>query len=122
MLLFSLSGFETGRQWFQMSSDSPIPFFGFDLLPRRSSTRPINAGSGDEISIQTAADGDSSRTAFEPRIIPTRQVPQDPAAPPQLEVIELPESGSSSDAGEDDPPADDFGEPFPEPIELSPGR
>ncbi len=120
-LLLLCSGCESGRQWFQMSSDSPMPFFGFDLLPRRSSTRPIGAGSDDEISIQTADERDGSRTAFEPRIVPTHTVVVEPVAPPR-KVIELPELRGSSTASDSDEPVDDFGEPFPEPIELSAGR
>jgi len=31
-------GCEVGRSWFSMSSDSPSPWFGFDLMPRRRTT------------------------------------------------------------------------------------
>lgn len=33
-----LSGCELGRSHFQMNSNSPSPFFGIDLMPRRSTT------------------------------------------------------------------------------------
>ncbi|MEW4488097.1 hypothetical protein AB1L42_08445 [Thalassoglobus sp. JC818] len=33
-----LSGCTVGNTWFQMNSNSPMPFFGFDLLPRRSTS------------------------------------------------------------------------------------
>lgn len=33
-----LSGCEIGRSHFQMNSNSPTPFFGIDLMPRRSTT------------------------------------------------------------------------------------
>ncbi len=117
LLLFS-SGCEFGRQWFQMSSDSPMPFFGIDLLPRRSSTRPINAGSDDTISIQTADDRGSNRTAFEPRILPTRPKVFEPAELPR-EAIEIPElHGRSTSTTHEATPHDGFGDPFPEAIEL----
>lgn len=32
-------GCEVGRSWFSMSSDSPMPWFGVDLLPRRKTTQ-----------------------------------------------------------------------------------
>jgi hypothetical protein len=38
LLAMSASGCEVGRSWFSMSSDSPSPWFGFDLLPRRRTT------------------------------------------------------------------------------------
>jgi hypothetical protein len=118
-VVLTSSGCQFGRQWFQMSSDS-MPFFGFDLLPRRSSTRPIAAGNDDELSIQTADDRESGRTAFEPRIIPTpsrdtRAVP--PAEQPN--AIELPSLGGRSNEFEAD--ADAFGQPFPEPLRMSAG-
>lgn len=117
-LLMLSSGCEFGRQWFQISSDSPMPFFGFDLLPRRSSTRPINAGSEDAISIQTADDRGHVRTAFEPRIIPTRPSTSEPVVQPR-ESIELPElRGRSISSDQSLPSHDGFGDPFPEAIEL----
>lgn len=33
-----MSGCEIGRSHFQMNSNSPSPFFGIDLMPRRSTT------------------------------------------------------------------------------------
>lgn len=33
-----LSGCELGRSHFQMNSNSPTPFFGIDLIPRRSTS------------------------------------------------------------------------------------
>lgn len=33
-----LSGCEVGRSHFQMNSNSPSPFFGIDLIPRRSTS------------------------------------------------------------------------------------
>jgi hypothetical protein len=38
LLLLVCSGCEVGHSWFNMSSDSPMPWFGFDLMPRRRST------------------------------------------------------------------------------------
>ena len=35
-LAVCLSGCQVRRTWFQMDSNSPVPFFGIDLLPRRS--------------------------------------------------------------------------------------
>lgn len=34
--LVPLTGCQVGRTWFQMDSNAPMPFFGFDLLPRRT--------------------------------------------------------------------------------------
>ncbi|RLS56331.1 MAG: hypothetical protein DWH91_07045 [Planctomycetota bacterium] len=39
LLLSTLSGCEVGRSFFQMSSDSPVPFFGVDLMPRRKTSQ-----------------------------------------------------------------------------------
>ncbi|TWT58654.1 hypothetical protein KOR42_20360 [Thalassoglobus neptunius] len=37
-----LSGCTVGHTWFQMNSNSPMPFFGFDLLPRRSTSAKVD--------------------------------------------------------------------------------
>lgn len=117
-MLLITSGCQFGRQWFQMSSDS-MPFFGFDLLPRRSSTRPIAAGDGDALSIQTADDREAGRTSFEPRITSTR----DTLTPPPLdqrEIIELPElRGRAEPAAAVEVSSDGFSQPFPEPFTPS---
>jgi len=35
-------GCEIGRSWMSMNSDSPSPFFGFDLLPKRRTSQTIS--------------------------------------------------------------------------------
>lgn len=35
--MLHFAGCEVGRTWFQMNSNSPTPFMGIDLLPRRTS-------------------------------------------------------------------------------------
>lgn len=37
LMLLSSSGCQTGRQWFQMDSNSATPYFGFELMPRKTS-------------------------------------------------------------------------------------
>jgi len=37
--LLASPGCEIGSRWFSMSSDSPMPWFGVDLLPRRKTTQ-----------------------------------------------------------------------------------
>ena len=39
ILVLMSSGCEVGSRWFSMSSDSPMPWLGFDLLPRRKTTQ-----------------------------------------------------------------------------------
>jgi hypothetical protein len=39
LLTISTSGCEVGHSWFSMSSDSPSPWFGFDLMPRRRTSQ-----------------------------------------------------------------------------------
>lgn len=56
VLLASSSGCEMGHQYFHMDSNSPTPFFGFDLLPRRSTSMKQRAE--DQKLIQLATDGD----------------------------------------------------------------
>lgn len=41
VLLLASSGCEVGHSWFSMSSDSPMPWFGFDLMPRRRTTQVL---------------------------------------------------------------------------------
>ncbi|WP_437225524.1 hypothetical protein SH661x_004102 [Planctomicrobium sp. SH661] len=41
LLLLASSGCEVGHQWFSMSSDSPMPWFGFDLMPRRRTSQVL---------------------------------------------------------------------------------
>jgi hypothetical protein len=48
LLIASASGCEVGRSWFSMSSDSPSPWFGFDLLPRRKTTNLTLPRPGDD--------------------------------------------------------------------------
>jgi len=49
VLLLACSGCEVGHRWFSMSSDSPMPWFGFDLMPRRKTTTQIlTPGRGEE--------------------------------------------------------------------------
>lgn len=44
LLLFAclFSGCQVGRSWFHMDSNSGMPFFGLDLLPRRETTLNID--------------------------------------------------------------------------------
>lgn len=39
LITMSGAGCEVGRSWFSMSSDSPMPWFGVDLMPRRKTTQ-----------------------------------------------------------------------------------
>lgn len=39
LLLLATSGCEVGRSWFSMSSDSSMPWFGVDLMPRRRTSQ-----------------------------------------------------------------------------------
>ena len=63
-----LSGCELGRSHFQMNSNSPTPFFGIDLMPRRSTssidpqskTRTVEAPGS---AVQSVAES-KPRTAF----------------------------------------------------------
>ncbi|SFI19519.1 hypothetical protein [Planctomicrobium piriforme] len=71
LLLATASGCEVGHSWFSMSSDSPSPWFGFDLLPRRrtSQVMPRMPGERDTSSsakntIQTASDRNRGEKAF----------------------------------------------------------
>lgn len=60
----AVSGCELDRPNFQMNSNSPAPFFGIDLLPRRKTTSLVSPQAGQQVvceeahtgSIETAAD------------------------------------------------------------------
>jgi hypothetical protein len=39
LILLSVSGCEMGRSWFNMSSNSPMPWFGFELVPKRRTSQ-----------------------------------------------------------------------------------
>ncbi|WP_437187475.1 hypothetical protein SH668x_000871 [Planctomicrobium sp. SH668] len=41
LLVLPASGCEIGNRWFSMSSDSPSPWFGFDLVPKKRSTTQV---------------------------------------------------------------------------------
>lgn len=66
-----VSGCELGRSTFQMNSNSPMPFFGFDLVPRRKTTSIISPQAGQQVAsaeavpsgIETASDT-PSRSRF----------------------------------------------------------
>lgn len=55
--LCSLTGCQVGRTWFQMDSNSPMPFFGFDLLPRR--TVELTPPGEEDASVPVSAAGPS---------------------------------------------------------------
>ncbi len=46
-------GCEIGRSWFTMSSDSPTPFMGIDLLPRRKTSQLAPAKAGEHFPTMT---------------------------------------------------------------------
>ena len=64
-----VSGCELGRSTFQMNSNSPMPFFGFDLLPRRKTTSIVSPQAGQQVAsaesvpsgIETTSDTPSLR-------------------------------------------------------------
>ena len=51
-------GCELDRPNFQMNSNSPTPFFGFDLLPKRKTTSLISPQAGAQIASAEAVAGD----------------------------------------------------------------
>ena len=67
----ALSGCELDRPNFQMNSNSPAPFFGIDLLPRRKTTSIVNPPTGQQVASTDAltgaietAEGTPSRRRF----------------------------------------------------------
>ncbi len=62
-------GCELDRPNFQMNSNSPTPFFGFDLLPRRKTTSIVSPQAGQQVvcaethtgTVETAVDAPSRR-------------------------------------------------------------
>jgi len=55
LLVLASSGCEVGHRWFSMSSDSPMPWFGFDLMPRRRTTQILPPAPPAEKTHQMAA-------------------------------------------------------------------
>ena len=51
-------GCEFGRQHFQMNSNSPTPFFGIDLLPRRKTTSIVSPLTGQQLASTAAVAGE----------------------------------------------------------------
>jgi hypothetical protein len=52
------SGCELDRPNFQMNSNSPTPFFGFDLLPRRKTTSIVSPQAGQQVASSPHVTGD----------------------------------------------------------------
>ncbi len=64
LCLFS-PGCEIGRSWFSMSSDSPSPWFGIDLMPRRRTSQTAPRSKDIPIGVAKATSqspGDRPRT------------------------------------------------------------
>lgn len=57
-LCVSFSGCEFGRSHFQMNSNSPTPFFGIDLLPRRKTTSIATPPVGQQMASAAAVSGE----------------------------------------------------------------
>ena len=55
----ALSGCELDRPNFQMNSNSPTPFFGFDILPRRRTASIISPQAGQQVAT-TAPSGEDT--------------------------------------------------------------
>ena len=58
ILCAALSGCDLARPNFQMNSNSPIPFFGIDLLPRRKTTSLVNPPAGEQWTSSAAVTGE----------------------------------------------------------------
>ncbi len=53
-----VSGCELARPNFQMNSNSPTPFFGIDLIPRRSTTSIAKPRPNEQLTTTEAGSGD----------------------------------------------------------------
>jgi hypothetical protein len=72
--LLLTSGCQVGRTFFQMDSDAPVPFFGMDLLPRRSTASPTDGVSRFQDSgISRAAPPSNEQTVISPLKAPFRR-------------------------------------------------
>ncbi len=60
------SGCEIGRQHFQMNSNSPSPFFGIDLMPRRKTTSIVSPPTGRQLASADAVAGEMDTVAEAP--------------------------------------------------------
>jgi hypothetical protein len=86
-----LSGCQVGRTWFHMDSNAPMPFFGFDLLPRRTADlRPPDQDRFAERSeppVHRASDGSA------PVVSPVNDTTRDRDAVPTSEAAMTAERG-----------------------------
>jgi hypothetical protein len=60
------SGCEIGRQHFQMNSNSPTPFFGIDLMPRRKTTSIMSPSTDRQLASADAVDAEIETAAETP--------------------------------------------------------
>ena len=64
-LALTSAGCELDRSFFHMDSNSPSPFFGFDLVPRRRSSASLTPPSGpSEFQLAGGVEVDDSHTAI----------------------------------------------------------
>ena len=59
-------GCEIGRQHFQMNSNSPTPFFGIDLMPRRKTTSIVSPPTGTQLASADAVASETGTVAETP--------------------------------------------------------
>ena len=63
-----LSGCELDRPNFQMNSNSPTPFFGFDLLPRRRTTSLVKPRPNENSAVAQIGSSEVSPVEGGPRV------------------------------------------------------
>lgn len=64
-LALASAGCEVDRSFFHMDSNSPSPFFGFDLIPRRRSSAALTPPAGpSEFQLAGGVDLDDSHTSI----------------------------------------------------------
>jgi len=67
LLATACSGCELGHSFFHMDSNSPNPFFGFDLVPRRKATSFAPPRDSDSFRLAGGFDQDEDEAAVQIR-------------------------------------------------------
>ncbi|MGE0375450.1 MAG: hypothetical protein AB7I48_16400 [Planctomycetaceae bacterium] len=106
---FGCSGCQVGRTFFQMDSNSPVPFFGMDLLPQRNKKSATDGVSRFQSEAEPANDAPIALSESQSPPRASRGWGRLLGQPPQTETLTLPATKTAESPGiSDHAPVEQF--------------